>query len=556
MNLLKIFSDAFHDNWDEPAVTDYATGLTLSYGGLAARMQRIHMLLHKLGIKTGDRVAVVGSNSVDWIVAYVGAMTYGAAVVTVPPRYSGVELISLLGRVDPVVLFIDPDLMPPRIDYTMAPALKVAVSTDIQHVLGCRYGDVNDTVALIQSIDIDFVKMFPYGFTREDARAPVLSPDAVCAIFYTSGTVGEPRPVMLMADNIEGNVIYGIKTALHPRHSRALTCTTLGTVWATIFNMLVPLASGAHIHVMVRQRDADSLIEAFRKVRPHRIMLSSVVMNRVMDNLTRRFDESRTGRLIGRLPGGRILRRRLMGRYVDSMLGGDCVEVLVGSVAAGPRLAACMRDAGMPFTIFYGLTECGGFVSYSPHSSYVQGTVGRGISSLLKCRVRPIDFDGLPDGIGELEVRGMTLMKGYADSEPGSRSHLTSDGWFPTGDIVSMDRSGNITVIGRMATLIRLDRGCVVPEKLQTMLTEYPCIAHAVVVEYEGRLKAIIHPDFEAIGRESPDGTVDPGDIVHSIVKEVNRLTSRREHIDIIEISHDPLRLSAKGIVSRRFYCQ
>lgn len=556
MNLLKIFSDAFHDNWDQPAVTDYATGLTLSYGGLAARMQRIHMLLQKLGIKAGDRVAVTGNNSIDWIVAYVGAMTYGAAVVTIPPRYSGVELISLLGRVDPLVLFIDPDIMPPGIDYTMAPALKVAVSTDMQHVLGCRYGAVSDTEAVIQSVDTDFVRMFPYGFTREDAGAPVLAPDAVCAIFYTSGTVGDPRPVMLMADNIEGNVIYGIKTALHPRHSRALTCTTLGTVWATIFNVLVPLASGAHIHVMVRQRDSDSLIEAFQRVRPHRIMLSSIVMDWVMDNLTRRFDESRTGRLLRKLPGGRILRRYLMGRYVDRMLGGDCVEILVGSVAAGPRLTGHMRDAGMPFTVFYGLTECGGFVSYSPHSAYTHGTVGRCISSLLKCRVRPIDFDGLPDGIGELEVRGMTLMKGYADCEPGSRSHLTSDGWFPTGDIVSMDRSGNITVLGRMATLIRLDRGCVVPEKLQTMLTEYPCIAHAVVVEYEGRLKAIIHPDFDAIGRESYDGTVDPGNIIHSIVKEVNRLTSRREHIDVIEISDDPLRLSAKGTVSRRFYCQ
>lgn len=551
MNLLKIFSDAFHDNWDEPAVSDYATGLTLTYGGLAARIQRVHMLLHKLGIREGGRVAVVGKNSIDWIATYLGAFTYGAASITISPYYSGEELISLLGRLDPAILFIDPDLMPAQVDYTMAPALNVAISTDLQHALCCRYGPVHSFDAIIQSIDDDFIRIFPYGFSREDAKAPVLAPDAVCAIFHTSGTTGDPRPVMLMADNIEGNVIYGIKTALHPRHTRALTSTTLGTVWGTIFNILVPIASGAHIHVMARQHDAEALIEAFQKIKPRRIMLSPMIMGKIFENLSRRFDESRTGRWLNGMPGLHFLRRRFMGRYVGRMFGGDCVEILVGSEALGPRLLNMMKDTGVPFTAVYGLTECGGLVSYTHHASYTPGTVGRSVSNTIKCRVRPIDFNGLPEGTGELEVRGMTLMKGYAY---GKQPHLTGDGWFPTGDIVSMNHAGEISFIGRLDTLIKLDRGCIVPEKLQTILSEYPYVGHSVIVEDEGKIRAIIHPDTAAIDRDYPDGTIDYGDVIRSVVKEVNRFLSFREHIDIIEISYEPLELNAKGTVARQFY--
>lgn len=110
MNFLKIFSDGFQDNWDYPALTDLDSGLTLTYGGLASRIQRMHMLLEALGVRPGARVAVVGRNSIDWITDYIGTITYGATVVTLPPAYDSQELISLLAEVGTEYLFIAPEL--------------------------------------------------------------------------------------------------------------------------------------------------------------------------------------------------------------------------------------------------------------------------------------------------------------------------------------------------------------------------------------------------------------------------------------------------------------
>lgn len=553
MNFLKIFSDAFQDNWDNPALSDLGSGLSLSYGSLAARMQRVHMLLDSIGARIGSRVAVVGGNSVNWVTAYMGSLTYGATVVTMPACYPVERTLEMLAPTDVEFLFIDRDMVADaNPDYSLAPKIKLVISMDTATVLARRPGAVDNPQARLDGLDRAFIAMYPYGFAPADAKAPVIPGDAVSAIFYTSGTTGEPKAVMLMADNLEGNIIYGIKTSLHPRHSNAVSSTTMGTVWGTIFDMLVPLASGASLTVLKDVKNPEALARAFAAVHPGRIMMSALTMEAFYNIILR--ENSRRGivRWLSRMPGPGTITRSILRRTVNRMLGGRCQEVLVGNTALGASLAYKLRRAGMKVTVVYGLTECGGLVGYIPNGQYLPGTAGRAIKSLLKCRLRPYALTGSPDDTGVLEVRGMTVMKGYAGNPDATAAVTTPDGWLSTGDIATISPEGDITILGRVDSLITLDRGTVAPEHIETMLYAAPEVTHAIVVERDNKLHAIIQPCTEAIGRLHPGGDVEQ--TIRGVVADVNRMTSLVEHIDSFEIADTPLLLTAKGTVARHLY--
>lgn len=131
MNFLKIFSDSFIDNWDKKAVISYSTGFSLDYGGLAARIDCIKLLLEHLEVPKGSNVAVLGLNSIDWIVNYLGIMTYGCIPVTYRASYDANEMIGAIASVDVELVFMDEHLID-KLDYLEdLEAIKLIISQEI-----------------------------------------------------------------------------------------------------------------------------------------------------------------------------------------------------------------------------------------------------------------------------------------------------------------------------------------------------------------------------------------------------------------------------------------
>ena len=554
MNFIKIYADGFHDHWDLTAMTDYATGRTVTYGNLVERIHRMHLLLEELDVSKGARVAVVGRNSIEWIYAYMGVITQGATAVTLPPLGETSELLSYLADAEVEYLFVDRDIVgADGFDIASVPMLKAVISIDTRTLLAARPEYAERISNVLASLDDLFAAAYPYGFKREHAVVPPLAPDDVVAIFFTSGTVRRPRGVMLMADNLEGNIIHGMKINLFPPGSDAVTATTLGTVWGTVFNVLVPLASGAHLIITDRVNDPAALADVFMRYKPDRLMLSTFALARFYDYARRVNASSELVRLTRRLPGGSWIENVRLRRTINRLLGGRYREIMIGYTPMGQTLSYRLRRAGVRFTVIYGLTECGGLVSYSPYSSYRSGTAGHIISGLLRCRVRPIDYKGLPPGAGELEVKGMTVMKGYIGPGETPEIPLTGDGWLQTDDICTITSHGDITVVGRKSTLIHLDRGVVSPERLQTILYENPEIAECVVMGCDGRVKVMVYPDYKELARRHGDQDVES--VIRGVVSDVNRTLSFIERIDDIEIAKETLHLSFKKTVARYYYC-
>ena len=547
MNFLKLFCDSFVDNWDIPAVIDYDTGFTLTYGSLAARIERVVRLFAVLNIKPGAHIAVLGKNSVDWITNYMAALIYGGVAVTVHTTDDTDEMMSMLAATDVDLLFADPELLPPGTDMSLMPGLMV-ISQDTQKLLYCDDSSNDRIQKLLNELDLMFVSLYPNGFLSSDITAPDLKPDAPAAIFFTAGTTGAPRPVLLSVDSLEGNTIYGIRNSLFPRGSKTLTSGSISTVWGVVFNVLVPLASGSCIVVFNDYYNPEALIRSFVRIKPQRVIPSPLQLRPIYSIIEHYFYNTKTYRFFKYLPFSQPLINRAMRRTFNRAMGGNCREVLIGSTNLERMLKYKLSEVGIRYSISYGMVESGGLICYSHQSSeYMPNAVGHSINSLLRTRVRPVEIEGFPESAGILEVSGMTVMKGYYNDPDSTREVMTPDGWMSTRDIVVIDKNGYVSIIGRLDTIIPREGGVIVPERLEATLTDNPVIRQAVVVDREGVLTVIVYPDPRHAGDN-------PRAAVERVVEEINARTPDFIHIDELEVSDTPLDITLKGTVARYKY--
>ncbi len=548
MNCQKIFCDSFVDNWDSNAITSYETGLTLSYGGLANRVQRVCLYLEMLGVQPGTHIGIVGNNSIDWVTNYMATILHGAVAVTIQVTYDAREMLSLLSTTDIEILFIDSGLVNDISDLTAIQSLQFVLSQDMEQVLFCRDEKYSSGAEKLRMLDMHFLSMYPSGFQPSDMYAHKSSPNESMAIFFTAGTLGEPKPLVLTSDNMEGNIIFGIKKSLFPRDSKTLTSSSMGNVWGTVFNMLVPLASGSHLYVFDKFYNSEELIKAFKRVRPKRIILSPMQLRFSYELVYRELTASRFYKILKPFAPltNRLLYRAIKHAYHRAM-GGNCQEVIVGSTNISRSLKNKLYKVGIRFTISYGMTECGGLVCYTPCSESVPNTVGKSFNKMIKCRVRPIELKGMPDNAGGIEVQGMTVMKEYYKDREATREAFTADNWFITRDIGTIDSDNNVRIIGRIDTMIERPEGTIIPERLESRLIDYTEVIRSVIVDRDGELTAVIQPDFNYVDRNNVN------EIIAKVIERLNSEIPAYMAIKKFEVS-EQLELTLKGTVARYKY--
>ncbi len=556
MNFLKIFCDSFVDNWDKPAVSDLDTGLMLTYGSLAARIERFILIFDSLGIpKTPGltHVGIIGNNSIDWITAYMATILQCHVAVVTPLTSQIEDALSLMASTDVEILFIDKSLLEKGINWSEMPNLKLVLTTDTQEVIACMNPDFGDVQSILDNIDVNFMNLFPQGFLPSDVHAPNIAPDTTLSIFFTSGTLGLPKAVVMTSDNLEGNAIFGIKSRLYPRGASTVVTSPLGSVRGCMFCMMIPLASGSHIKLFKDFYNPAELLRVFKLAQPPRVILNPGQARALYAFAKREYYNSHLYKFIKWLPIHKKFINMGIKRLFNRTTGGKCKEVVVGSSNIGRGLMSLLTDAGINFTVSYGLVESGGLVSYSSTGEFIPGTVGRPLKSILKCRLRPIDMPGLPENTGILEVRGMTIMKEYYNDPDLTQETFTSDGWLQTRDLATISDRGDITIIARLDTIIYRNGTTVVPERIEAALIDTSFISQVVIVERDGLLVAIVYPDVDTI-RAVHGPNIDINRFLENIRCEINMTLPPESNIDEFEISPEPLDMNLKGTVSRYLY--
>ncbi len=562
-DLLQIYAQSFADNFSLPALTDYSTGKTLSYGAFAQRIARLHLFFELTGVMPGDKIALLGKNTPTWVVTFMATISYGAVIVPILSDFTPADATHIINHSDSVMLFVS-DSSWRELKIEDFPELRCVVSIDQRKVvaenpdaLGWLGKGNRSYASVVRGLSRRFRKRYPNGFSAKDIRYPKIDGSATAVINYTSGTTGFSKGVMLSLDNLRGNVVFGIRSRLHYCGSRALSFLPLAHAYGCAFDMLVPLAVGTHITLFGRIPTPALLVKAMSQVKPSLIICVPLILEKIYRNMIVPMISKPSLRWVLAVPLlDKALYAMIRAKLVEAF-GGAFEEVIVGGAALNPEVEDFLHKIHFPFTVGYGMTECGPLISYTPWRRFVPTSAGRTLSNIMEAKILRDESLSLRDGEspqGEIMVRGLNVMKGYYKNPDATEAVLEEDGWLHTGDMGMVAGPGGRTIYirGRYKTMILSANGQnIYPEEIEAKLSNMPYVNECLVVDRSGHLFALVYPDPDAMAEMGP---AKMAELMESNRKELNSMLAPYERIEGIELQPVEFEKTPKRSIRRFLY--
>lgn len=547
-NFIKIYEKSFQENWDLPALTDYVEQNTMTFADVAKEIARFHILFKECQIRRGDKIALIGRDCANWCVVYMAAITYGAIIVPILPDFNPNDVHHIINHSESVFLFVSDRIWDTLEEEKIGEVRAVFSLTDFRCL---HQRDGENIQKLLKELDSRFTEVYPNGFTRENIRYAELDNDKVLLLNYTSGTTGFSKGVMLTGDNLAGNVTYARTLDILFRGERELCFLPLAHAYSCAFNFLVPMAFGAHVFLLGKLPSPKILLKAFEEIKPNLILTVPLILEKIYKKMIAPQLNKRAMKLAMNVP---LLNDRIyaqINKKLTDAMGGRFREVIVGGAAMNQEVADFLYKIKFPYTIGYGMTECGPLISYDNHKEYIPTSCGQILKGIMEVR---IDSEDPYNKVGEIQVRGENVMKGYYKNEEATRNVFTDDGWLKTGDLGTIDVNNRIYIRGRSKTMILSSNGQnIYPEEIEAKLNNLPFVLESLIVEREGKLVGLVYPDYDMV-----DNTGIRHDDLPAIMeqnrKDLNKLLAPYEAITSIVLYPTEFEKTPKKSIKRYLY--
>lgn len=547
-NFIKIYEKSFQENWDLPALTDYVEQNTMTFADVAKEIARFHILFKECQIRRGDKIALIGRDCANWCVVYMAAITYGAIIVPILPDFNPNDVHHIINHSESVFLFVSDRIWDSLEEEKIGEVRAVFSLTDFRCL---HQRDGENIQKLLKELDSRFTEVYPNGFTRENIRYAELDNDKVLLLNYTSGTTGFSKGVMLTGNNLAGNVTYARTLDILFRGERELCFLPLAHAYSCAFNFLVPMAFGAHVFLLGKLPSPKILLKAFEEIKPNLILTVPLILEKIYKKMIAPQLNKRAMKLAMNVP---LLNDRIyaqINKKLTDAMGGRFREVIVGGAAMNQEVADFLYKIKFPYTIGYGMTECGPLISYDNHKEYIPTSCGQILKGIMEVR---IDSEDPYNKVGEIQVRGENVMKGYYKNEEATRNVFTDDGWLKTGDLGTIDVNNRIYIRGRSKTMILSSNGQnIYPEEIEAKLNNLPFVLESLIVEREGKLVGLVYPDYDMV-----DNTGIRHDDLPAIMeqnrKDLNKLLAPYEAVTSIVLYPTEFEKTPKKSIKRYLY--
>ncbi len=501
----------------------------ISYRDLDERIQQWRKAFCKMGLKHGDRVAILLPNGVDAVCCDQAVLanglvpvplhaidTAGSSAFIIADSQATVLVTNRQNRWDSIYL-----------THTVMPYLKDVIFTDESSPEsrqdGVNHWDLESWLATGHD-----VTELPQGPSEDD----------LAAIVYTSGTTGKPKGVMLTHKNVVSNVINTLKTVYPKPGDVFLSFLPVSHTFERMAGYYLALGMGCTI---VYTRSIQQLAEDFRIVRPNVIISVPRIYERIFAKVQAKLArESKFVRFLFnwavevgwrrfcahyRLPTqqGTLsvldpivwpILERLVSKTLLNQFGGQLRIAISGGAAMNPKVAKAFCGLGLPIIQGYGMTESSPIIAGNSLTYNHPSTVGK---PLPETQVR-LGEDN------EIQVKSPSVMKGYWNRPQASREAFTDDGWLKTGDVGEFDREGFLKIVGRIKEIIVTSTGeKVPPADLELAIEIDPLFDQAFVIgENRPFISSIVVLNKEEWKKLASTLDLDPND-PESLIATVTR---------------------------------
>lgn len=547
-NLIKIYQQSFRDNRELPALTDYFKQETFSYFGMAKEIAKLHLLFRECGIKKGDKIALIGRNNPRWVIAYIATITYGAVIVPMLQDFPANDVNHIIKHSESKLLFLGDNFW----DIIHEEELDMIQAAFSLTDNSCIYEKSGDKITKFQkNIRRHFNARYPKGFGVNDITYPNIPNDALCLLNYTSGTTGFSKGVMLSVNNLTGNVVFVTEHNIHSRGSRVLSFLPLAHAYGCAIDMLSPLAVGAHITLLGKMPAPKILIEAMGSVRPNVVVTVPLLIEKIVRRQVFPKISSGVAKVAVKIPGvNNVVYAGIKEKLIETF-GGELSHVIIGGAPLNAEVEDFLMKIKFPFCVGYGMTECGPLISYTDYWEFIPRSCGKILAPYMQLKIDSPDPYNVP---GEILTKGENVMLGYYKNEEATAAILEKDGWLHTGDMGTTDEIGTIFIRGRCKSMILGSNGQnIYPEEIEARLNNMRCVMESLVVDRDGKLVALVVPDYEQADKEGVDHSQLQA-VMDENLKELNTLVASYERVAEIRLYPVEFEKTAKKSIKRYLY--
>ena len=506
--------------------------IKLTYREAEAKIEAAARALYAMGFRQGDKIAVSGHNSIEWVVAYFAVIWIGGIIVPLDPTFKDHEMEHFItfGGVKGIFL----------------PHERIG-NIDRDGALGLVKLRLEDVLSM-DGPEIEF---------------PRSQGSDLAAILFTSGTTGTPKGVMLTHDNLVSDIylteanldfrstdtIYAILPLHHAYTMEAVVFLATSIGGAVVFGRKLAMSrifrevkeGGVTIFMsvpMLYNKMITSLMDGVRKKGP--VVYGLVRLMMMFSGAVKKL----TGKNIGKKMFGFLLRKLSFENMRVCISGG------------GPLPVSTFRmfnELGIDFVQGYGLTEASPITHLNPIEAFKVDSVGR---KFPMEEVKIVDPDS--DGNGLIFIKGPMIMKGYYNNPEATKAVLSEDGWLNTGDVGYQDDDGYLYLTGRAKNVIVTEGGKnVFPEEVEEPFQLYGELEQVCVIGYivdkamrkEG-IRIIMVPSQGFIDSMSGDDAAIEKRL-EEIVDAVNRTAAPHKRITKMTVSYEPLPMTSTKKVKR-----
>jgi len=461
---------------DKPAVS-FVGETPITYKEFYSRVMAVVALLEKLGIKKGDKIAILSANMPNWGVVYFAVSYMGAVVVPLLPDFSTNEVENIIEHSESKAIFVSRALIN-KVENIKSGHLKLRLH--IEDFSACKG------------------KITPFNINAKPEKQYEVNEDDLLALIYTSGTTGKSKGVMLSHRNIAFTAIASRSVQYITSKDRFLSILPLSHTYEQTIGFILPFISGASIYYLKKLPTPSVLLPVFKLVRPTMMLSVPLIIEKIYRNkVLPSFNKNKITKTLYGIPFTRRIFNRIAGKKLIETFGGEIKFFGIGGAKLDKTVEKFLWEAKFPYAIGYGLTETSPLLAGANPKRiklYSTGPILEGVQV-------KINNPDPKTGEGEIWAKGPNVMIGYYKEPELTKEVITEDGWFKTGDLGYIDEDNFLFIKGRMKNVIIGPSGeNIFPEDIESIINNFPGVTESVVAERKGKLVAMVHLNLEEIG--------------------------------------------------------
>ncbi len=347
-----------------------------------------------------------------------------------------------------------------------------------------------------------------YGNTliSDDFHLEPIPNDQIAGIFYTSGTSGFSKGAMLAHNSLAANVRFAQNNIALKRGDTILSFLPMAHAFGCTFDFLFPFSVGCHVTFLGQIPSPKILIHALDTIKPRLILTVPLLIEKIYRNRIKPSIDKPAVKILSKLPIlGKSVHTKIRQKLLD-VFGGNFIEIVIGGAALNDEVETFLRKINFPFTVGYGMTECGPLISYKPWPHNKMAAVGQLVDSLEIRIDKSATEHELSEETGEIQVRGDNVMMGYYKNKEATEIALDTEGWLHTGDIGRIDDDGYIYINGRLKNMLLGASGQnIYPEEIEAKLNNLPFVSESLVIEKNKKIVALVYADQDSVDKHGLD---------------------------------------------------